>query len=156
MTQLHGRTGLKGLGIKLSPVQKYATYSGFIIVAITGAWWSLLHDALASKASDLTHNLLVIHGASAFISMIIFGALMPQHIRLAWHAKRNRKSGSWMTAIAIIIIVTGFGLYYGSEDWREPIKWTHLIVGLLSVTILILHIWLGRRSVKRHIFQQPV
>ena len=88
--------------------------------------------------------------------MIIFGALIPQHIRLAWHAKRNRKSGSWMTAIAIIIIVTGFGLYYGSEDWREPIKWTHLIVGLLSVTILILHIWLGRRSVKRHIFQQPV
>ena len=153
MTQLHGRTGLKGLGIKLSPTHKYLTYIGFIMVALSGAVWSLLHDALASQARDLMHNLLVIHGASAFISLMILGALMPQHIRLAWHVKRNRISGGLMAIIALVIVVTGFGLYYSNEDWREPIKWTHLIVGLVSIAALVLHIWYGRRSSKAHLFQ---
>ena len=153
MTQLHGRTSLKGLGIKLSPTQKYLSYMGFVIVAISGVWWSLLHDALASKSFELMHNLLVTHGASAFISLIILGALMPQHMRLAWHVKRNRMSGGIMAMIALVIVVTGFGLYYSNEYWRDPIKWTHLIVGLVSIAALILHIWYGRRSNKAHLFQ---
>lgn len=155
MSQLHGRTGLKGLGIKLSPLQKYATYAGFIVVALSGAWWSLLHDALNSASFDFMHNLLVIHGASAFLSLMLFGALMPQHIRLAWHTNRNRISGSLMSAIATVIILTGLGLYYAGEDYRDPIKWTHLIVGLVSVIALVLHIWFGRRSNKTHIYAAP-
>lgn len=152
MTQLHGRTGLRGLGIKLSTTQKYATYLGFLIVAISGVWWSLLHDFLNSTAFDLLHNLLVIHGVSAFATLMLFGALMPQHIRLAWHAKRNRISGGSMTTVMLIVILTGLGLYYAGEDYRDPIKWTHLIVGLISITALIMHIWLGRRSNKPHAF----
>ena len=155
MTQLHGRIGLKGLGIKLHPIQKYCTYIGFIAVAVSGVWWSFLHDLIASKASDLMHNLLVIHGAFAFVSMMLVGALMPQHIRMAWHAKRNRMSGGVMTAIVLIIIVSGFGLYYAGEDYRDLVKWVHLGLGLLSIAALLLHIWFGRRSAKPHVYQQP-
>ena len=152
MTQLHGRPGLKGLGIKLSNTQKFATYLGFIIVSISGVWWSFLHDLLSSTAFDLMHNLLVIHGVSAALALMLFGALMPQHIRLAWHAKRNRISGGLMSIIMLIIILTGLGLYYAGEDYREPIKWTHLMVGIMSITALIMHIWLGRRSNKPHVY----
>lgn len=155
MAQLHGRAGLKGLGIKLHPIQKWLTYVGLIGVAISGVWWSYLHDLTQSKAFDLMHNLLIIHGATAFVSMLILGALMPQHMRMAWHAKRNRWSGGSMAAIALVIIVTGFGLYYAGENYRDPVKWVHLIVGLVSIIALILHIWFGRRSAKAHSYQKP-
>lgn len=155
MTQLHGRPSLKGLGIKLHPIQKICTYVGLLAVAASGVWWSYLHDLMASTAYDLMHSLLVIHGAFAFVSMLLIGALIPQHIRMAWNAKRNRISGGTMTAITLIIVVTGFGLYYAGEDYRDLVKWVHLVLGLISVAALLLHILLGRRSAKPHVYQKP-
>jgi hypothetical protein len=43
--------------------------------------------------------------------------------------------------------VTGYGLYYaGGESLRAWTSWIHLAVGLALPLLLILHIWLGKRT----------
>jgi len=76
-------------------------------------------------------------------------------MRMAWHAKRNRLSGGLTALIFMVIIITGFGLYYGSEDWRDMTKWTHVFVGLFCILLLPLHFWWGKRSLHPHQYHLP-
>lgn len=72
-------------------------------------------------------------------------ALLPQHVRIAWHVSRNRWSGGAMLAVAGVAVATGYGLYYTSAALRDWCKWLHLALGLVAFVALPLHIWLGRR-----------
>ena len=46
-----------------------------------------------------------------------------------------------------ILTITGYGLYYaGGERLRAWTSWIHLAVGLALPLLLILHIWLGKRT----------
>jgi hypothetical protein len=46
-----------------------------------------------------------------------------------------------------ILTITGYGLYYaGGESLRAWTSWIHLAVGLGMPLLLILHIWLGKRT----------
>lgn len=153
MAPLHVKKHSKAIGVKLPSFQKWVTWSVLSIVAISGMWWTLLHDWMASEADDLMHQLIVVHGAAAFFSLMVFGALMPQHIRIAWQGKRNRGSGSAMTAVLAMIILTGLGLYYGPEEWRDTTKWMHVWIGVSSVVVIVLHVWFGKKSAKMHVYQ---
>src|SRR6516165_12743693 len=46
-----------------------------------------------------------------------------------------------------ILSVTGYGLYYaGGESLRAWTSWIHLAVGLALRLLLVVHIWLGKRT----------
>lgn len=134
---------VQSIGIKLPSLQKNLTYITVIGVAISGLWWSYLHDLVMSTNFDLMHNLLVIHGVFAAFTLMVLGALIPQHMRLAWKTKRNLKTGLSITIVLIIISVSGLGLYYAGEDYRDTIKWLHLFAGIASVLFLPIHIVAG-------------
>ncbi len=143
MKRIHVRSNA-GIGILLPETQKKLTFVFFIIVSISGVWWSILHDLVSSKQDDFMHDLLVIHGAGAFLSMMAIGAILPVHVRLAWKEKRNRSSGLMISLASAVIILSGFALYYGWEEILDLVKWIHLFVGVLAMFLLPIHIWIGR------------
>ena len=88
-----------------------------------------------------------IHGAAAMAILVLVGMLLAGHVRFAWRARRNRGNGSLFLGCFGILTVTGYGLYYaGGESLRAWTSWIHLAVGLALPLLLVLHIWLGKRT----------
>ena len=88
-----------------------------------------------------------IHGAAAMAVLVLVGMLLSGHVRFAWRARRNRANGSLFLGVFAVLTVTGYGLYYaGGEMLREWTSWIHLVVGLALPILLLIHIFLGRRT----------
>ena len=77
-----------------------------------------------------------------------FGLLLFGTAR-AWRTKLNRTSGITIAASNALLIITAFGLYYwGSETLRTWASALHTGVGLALPVFAMVHIVLGRRSVR--------
>lgn len=139
--------------VKLSYRHKSWLYSSLILIYVSGVAWACLHYFVrtAGEFGDQPNPAepwsLKLHGAAAMVLLVILGTLLPGHVRLAWHARRNRPNGIALVAFLLFLVVTGYGLYYfGNERLRSWTSWSHLAVGLVLPAKLILHIWVGRRS----------
>lgn len=131
--------------IRLPGRQRWATYLGLIALAGSGIAWTVLHDLLHLGWMLAEHRLLVLHGVAAAVSLVVVGGLLPLHVRLAWRVRRNLWSGVVTMATMSALAVTGLLLYYGTEEFRDWTRWTHIGVGLAGSLLIPMHVWLGRR-----------
>jgi hypothetical protein len=64
-----------------------------------------------------------------------------------WNYLPDRANGSVFLSAFAILTITGYGLYYaGGERLRAWMSWIHLGVGLALPILLLVHIFLGRRT----------
>jgi hypothetical protein len=137
--------------LRLRTSFRYPLYAAFAALVLTGAIW-LAADRQKDAAGDeiwqqIAANMLMIHGGTAMLTLLLLGALVPLHVQRSWRGGRNLVSGSVMAAFNAVLIVTAFGLYYlGSEAVRPFMSWIHLGAGFSLALMLPLHIWLGRRA----------
>jgi hypothetical protein len=137
--------------LRLRTSFRYPLYAAFAALVLTGAVW-LAADRQKDVAGDeiwqqIAANMLMIHGGTAMLTLLLLGALVPLHVQRSWRGGRNLVSGSVMAAFNAVLIVTAFGLYYlGSEAVRPFMSWIHLGAGFSLALMLPLHIWLGRRA----------
>lgn len=130
---------------------RYPLYAAFAVLVLTGAVW-LAADWQKDAADDeiwqqIAANMLMVHGGTAMLALLLLGALVPLHVQRSWRSGKNLISGSAMAAFNAVLIVTAFGLYYlGSEAVRPWMSWIHLSAGFLLAAMFPLHIWLGRRA----------
>lgn len=130
---------------------RYSLYTAFAALVLTGAGW-LLADWQKDVAGDelwqqIAANVLMVHGGTAMLTLLLLGALVPLHLRRSWRSGKNLVSGSIMAAFNAVLIVTAFGLYYlGSDAVRPWMSWIHLGSGFSLALLFPLHIWLGRRE----------
>jgi len=133
--------------------QRYLSYPSFCICMGSGLLYLVIHE-LANEFNFLVHRwILVMHGVSAMLIAIIFGAALPIHIRIGLHLNKNILSGLSLTAVLIVLLVSGQLLYYGSGDSREWIITAHWMIGILSIAIAYCHILL-RSNRKMVLFKQ--
>lgn len=135
--------------IRLPKAQRWTTYLALVAVAISGIAWWFLHDVLQWGWMLAERRLLISHGIAAAATLVIVGGLLPLHIHLAWRVRRNLSSGIAALAIMTLLAVTGSLLYYGSQDWRDWVRWVHIGAGLIAALIIPTHVWLGRRKLPR-------
>lgn len=89
---------------------------------------------------------LKVHGAAILAFAVLAGSLWPVHIRPAWRAHQNRRSGVSMVVMLMLLTVTGYLLYYGSGDTlRDWVGLIHWAFGLGVPALVLLHVWFGRR-----------
>jgi hypothetical protein len=137
--------------LRLKTSFRYSLYAAFAVLVLTGAGW-LLADWQKNVAADeiwqeIAADLLMVHGGTAMLTLLLLGALIPVHLLRAWRSRKNRMSGSIMAAFNAVLMVTAFGLYYlGSEAVRPWMSWIHLCVGFALAVVFPLHVWLGRRN----------
>ena len=73
--------------------------------------------------------------------------LLNAHVSFAWRARRNRANGSVFLSAFAVLTITGYGLYYaGGERLRAWTSWIHLAIGMVLPILLLIHIFLGRRT----------
>lgn len=137
--------------IKLSQRHEWFAYSVSATVFATGAAWAWLHYWATqpnefNAASPAESWLLKMHGAAAMAVLVLLGTLLPMHIKFAWRAGRNLRTGLSILSVFGFLTLTGYGLYYA--DGEQLRAWTsaaHLWVGLALPPIMLLHIWRGKR-----------
>lgn len=137
-----GRQGIAT--IRLHPWHRVLVYLVLFIIAATGLFWTVLEDVLMQGPGPLPALLLKTHGICSAVALMVFGSLLPTHMRLAWRHRRNVSTGLLITLSMAVVSVTATALYYGSEEWRDLTRWTHILVGAGMVLVLPLHVLVGR------------
>jgi hypothetical protein len=140
--------------IKLPAWQRHGVYASLSILAVSGLWWLGLHFADQSE-EGLTQNIAKLwairaHAAAALWTLVMAGSLLPAHMRVAWHTRKNRVSGACVTLVLLVLTLTGYALGYVPESWvRQWSTWLHWSIGAAVPLILVVHIMLGRRARSR-------
>ena len=136
--------------IRLKPFHRRLLYGVVALLFFTGAAWAYWNDLVSSPGDFETSAkawAMKVHGAAAMAILVLIGMLLTGHVRSAWRARRNRGNGSVFLGAFGLLTVTGYGLYYaGGENLRAWTSWIHLAVGLVLPVLLVLHIWLGKRT----------
>jgi magnesium-transporting ATPase (P-type) len=144
-TMRHRRTD----SIRLKRLQKYCLYAVLALLFLSGlawAYWNYLWSPGDFETGAKTWA-MKIHGAAAMAVLVLIGMLLSAHVRFAWRARRNRANGSVFLSAFAVLTITGYGLYYaGGERMRAWTSWIHLGVGLALPILLLIHIFLGRRT----------
>jgi cation transport ATPase len=136
--------------IRLKRLQRYFLYAVLALLFLSGAAWAYW-NYLAGSPGDFGTSAkawaMKIHGAVAMAILVLIGMLLSGHVRFAWRARRNRANGSVFLSAFAVLTITGYGLYYaGGEKLRAWTSWIHLAVGLALPILLLIHIFLGRRT----------
>jgi hypothetical protein len=95
---------------------------------------------------------LRLHGAALLGFLVAFGAMIPTHMRATWRGRVNRGSGLSMVSLVVILVVTGYGLYYAADENIRPwISAAHWAIGLAAAAAILLHRALGQRATESRI-----
>ena len=141
--------------IRLGRWHQGAVYGATGALAVSGIVWLVLHYFLSvpgeygPRPHPLEPWMLRLHGAAAMAGLIIYGSLLPVHIRRAWSIRRNIVLGIALVAFMLLLTVTGYLLYYsGDENVRPIVSAAHWIVGLGAPLLLVWHIVSGRMQTR--------
>jgi len=136
--------------IRLKRLQKYFLYAVLALLFLSGvawAYWNYLTATPGDFETSAKALSMKIHGAGAMAVLVLIGMLLSGHVKFAWRARRNRANGSVFLSAFAVLTITGYGLYYaGGERLRDWTSWIHLAVGLALPILLLIHIFLGRRT----------
>lgn len=139
--------------IRLGSTHRAWLFGAFATAFVTGTAWWVLHRwfQVNGEFGPAPHTaepwLIRLHGAAAILTLILLGSLLTQHVRRAWLARRNRRSGTLLLAFNALLALTGYALYYaGGESLRALASNAHFALGLALPVMLVLHIAFGRRS----------
>jgi hypothetical protein len=140
-------------GIHLGSNHRAWLFGALGVAFISGtAWWVLHHwfqvnGEFGPSPHPAEPWLIRLHGGAAMLTLILLGSLLPLHVKRAWLARRNRRSGGLLLALNALLALTGYALYYaGSESLRALASYSHLTLGLALPVLLVLHLRFGRRS----------
>lgn len=139
-------------GLKMPGWIKAWVYTSAAACFASGAIWLLLHyftrheGPFGPEPHPLEHPVLVAHGCIAALSIWCIGLIFVIHIKRGWQKNLNRTTGTIIAVMALVLLLTGMGLYYlGDENLRVSTATAHWIVGLAAAAALPAHIYWGRR-----------
>lgn len=146
----HHRTPLR-----LSRRRRHFIYGVGWLLWGTGALWLVFHYFFMGRGEfgDAPHPSepwwLRLHAVAAFLALWSFGLVWGVHIVAGWQTRRQRVSGGILFGTLSWLTLTGYLLYYLTDDrWRSVSALAHWVVGLAIPLVLAVHVILGRRRAK--------
>ena len=137
--------------MRLSPGHRSWVYWTAAALFTSGALWLVFHYFVQAAGEfgpaphPLEHWWLRLHGAAAMLALLVVGSLLPIHVRRGWHQGRNLPLGMALSAIVLLLVLSGYALYYlGGEEARPWISVFHWAIGVASPLALVWHIARGR------------
>jgi hypothetical protein len=134
--------------VRLEPSHRRTFYLVFGLVWLSGGLWLvaewLKEPELGPIRTPLQTTSMKIHGAAMLIYLAMLGTLLT-HIRRGFALRANRFSGSLVIGVNVVLVLSGWLLYYITDDsLREWSSVTHWTIGLSNLPLLCTHVLLGR------------
>jgi hypothetical protein len=122
------------------------------VLFLSGVCWLLLHNFgqvqgdFGPQASPWEPWMLRLHGAAVIAALMSLGTLTLVHIWRGWLYRRQRTSGLSLSVGMGLLIISGYLLYYVSDDgvrgWTSTIHW---VIGVVALPLFIVHHRSGKR-----------
>jgi hypothetical protein len=132
--------------------QRLAVYVVVGALWLSGCLWLCLDQFLSKRGEfgvaphPLEPAILLIHGVIAILSMYLFGWVTARHILRRWPERVRRISGGTLGTIFVLLTLSGFALFFVSDDeWQHIAAWTHDVLGLGVTAFAIQHWFFVRR-----------
>jgi hypothetical protein len=126
------------------------TICALLLLWLSGTWWVALHYLFPAHTdfgpapNPLEPTLMKVHGAVAVFAVAMLGWISARHVADNWSRSRKRASGIAFLSAYILLVLSGYALYYLLQDEvREWVGRVHEVLGVASVAIALTH-WLKR------------
>lgn len=143
---------MPGRGIRLTAYHERWIHAVLMAVYVTGIAWMVLHygvnrgNALETPWHVVETWTLRAHGAAAMATLIAFGSMLPAHVPGAWKLRRNFASGAGVLATMLLLIATGWLLYYSSDErMRAWSSYLHMGLGVAGPLAFLWHLTYRRK-----------
>jgi hypothetical protein len=139
---------------RMSKTQRLTVYLIVGALWLSGCSWLCL-DQFFSEVGQfgrtpnlLQPPLLLLHGVLALLSLYLFGYISSHHVVRWWRGRLRRLSGGSLAAILAVLTLSGFLLFFVSDDqWQHLFVDTHDVLGV-AVTAFALQHWLFARRAR--------
>ena len=138
--------------MRLHPGRRRLLYAVSAALWASGALWLMAHyfwvkqGEFGPESSPAEPWSLRIHGLFAMAALAFLGLLWAVHVVRGWTARRRRRSGGFLFGLSLILVLTGYLLYYaGDDDLRGWASMFHWGLGLAALPAFLLHRLLPQR-----------
>jgi hypothetical protein len=142
--------------------QRLAIYLILGLLWLSGCTWFLLDQFFARPGPfgpaphPLQPPLLVLHGVVAIAGMYLLGWVSASHVVRWWPGRLRRCSGATLATFLVLLGVSGFALFFVSEDrWQRVAALAHDALGLGVTVCGIQHWFFARRRDMRSAASRP-
>ena len=112
--------------------------------------WVRIEGEFSLLRHPLQQVFLRIHGAAAFLMMIMYGFTLGTHVLPKWKHKNLSNLGRTMTVLIGSLILSAYLLYYvGHEYIRQIIMFIHVGIGFILPVVLATHIIAIKKTYKK-------
>ncbi|MBS0366280.1 MAG: hypothetical protein JSR67_10715 [Proteobacteria bacterium] len=124
----------------------------FVPLWASGCVWLLLHLAFQQQGpfgplpNPAEVQWLRVHGVVAVAAVFLLGCVATAHINERWRSGRSRGSGLTLAGSALLLVLSGYALYYTTAGLHDGAARVHEVLGAAAVLPAVIH-WLRRRSV---------
>jgi hypothetical protein len=115
-------------------------------LTFTGAAWLMARYVFAIETefgplpAPWAARVLALHGGLAMLSLLAFGAWLSMHVVPNLRQRSGLRTGVAQLSLLAALTVTGYGLYYLSDESSRP-AWStvHWLCGLVLPVSLLIH-----------------
>lgn len=132
--------------------QRLMVYGLLSTVWATGIVWLVLDQFMVSRGPfgatphPLAAPTLLLHGVASVIALYLFGWVTARHLAHWWPRRRRRISGGTLSACLGLLAVSGFALFFLTEDrWQHGTALAHDALGIAVTACAIQHWFFGAR-----------
>jgi len=157
VARLQATTGeLAARGARRAPMSRGLRITILIVCAslwLSGALWSLAHhlfpghNEFGPLPNAWEAPLMRWHGLIAVVAVFLFGWVGASHILVRWTTLSNWRSGLVLLGCALVLLASGYALYYTTGAFHDASSALHEWLGLAAIVVALVH-WLGIRAAR--------
>ena len=125
---------------KMPTWQRWSFWLVMSTCSLSGICYLVGNEFLTTPSILTSRKVITTHGVTACLAVFLFGTISAGHIRVGWILRKNKATGIGNIVTLSLMILTGLGLYYGSEEIRDLAVLLHWIFGLVFLVVLTLHL----------------
>lgn len=118
-----------------------------VLLWASGVLWLALHVGFEQKTpfgplpNPWEPVLMRLHGVLAVAGVFLLGWVAAGHVLTRWASARNRISGVVLGACAVILVASGYALYYATGSLHAGASLVHSWLGTVSLLAALAHWW---------------
>ena len=138
-------------GVPLPRALRASLYGVGALLWVSGAVWLVLHyvfpqsTAFGPLPNPWEAPLMRVHGLIAVCAVFLIGWMTAAHVTVRWPSPRNRRSGLLLGGSALLLIFSGYALYYTTGSPHDAAAVAHEAIGVLSPLAALAHWWRNRQ-----------